>query len=95
VLQIRAERDSAQRQLATLGALAMPDEVPTLAEAVRAAIEKAARPAEESQRRDQEERKADDELTQLDDKTVLAQARAAHDSRDKLAADLAKADSAG
>ncbi len=92
VLQVREERDSAQRQLATLGALAMPDEVPTLAEAARTAIEKAARLAEESHRCDQEERKADDELTQLGDKTALAQALAAHESRDKLAADLAKAD---
>jgi len=90
--QIRAERDSAQRQLAALSALAMPDEVPTLAEAVRTASEKAARLAEESHRCDQEERKADDELTQLGDKAALAQARAAHDSSDKLAADLAKAD---
>ena len=92
VLQIRAERDSAQRQLATLGALAMPDEVPTLAEAARAAIEKATRLADVSHRCDQEERKADDALTQLGDKTTLAQALAAHDSRDKLAADLAKAE---
>jgi exonuclease SbcC len=92
VRQAAGERDSAQRQLAALTTLAMPDEVPTLTETVRAAAEKAARLAEEADRRDQEERQTDDELTQLGDNTPLTQALAAHHSHEQLAADLAKAE---
>jgi len=82
------ERDTTQRQLTTLTGLAMPKDVPSLADELHVADEEIARLADEIAQREDEEHTAEEGRTELGDKTALTQALEAHVAREWHTAEL-------
>ncbi|MDF5754170.1 SMC family ATPase [Spongiactinospora sp. TRM90649] len=88
---LRQERTAARQRLAALDALAMPPDVPTLADAVRQAGEAITRMTAEVARLAQAEQQAEDDLTRAGDKSALAALLAALDDHERLGRSLAAA----
>ncbi len=89
------EKDAVEgrRALAALGALALPRHVPTLAEDIRLAAERAERLAEDVTRLEEQEEAARDRLAGLGDRTALELARTAHREHARLSGEIAEAES--
>ncbi|MEU8804029.1 SMC family ATPase [Spirillospora sp. NPDC048819] len=86
-----AEATEAARSLAALTALAMPEDVPTLADDLKAAKDAAERLAQEVTRHEEAESEARDRLADLGDKTVLDLAISAHREHARLTGEIATA----
>ncbi|UBU18558.1 AAA family ATPase [Nonomuraea gerenzanensis] len=71
IRRLAAERETARRRVAALTSLAMPAEVPTLAQTVRAAAAEVRAHAADAELAAAEEQRAEDELAALDDPGVL------------------------
>ncbi|MER7546330.1 AAA family ATPase [Actinomadura sp.] len=88
VREREAEADEGERALAALAALAMPEDVPTLADDLRAASDEAERLAREAARCEERESAAHDRLARLGDKTVLDLAGRAHRDHARISAEI-------
>ncbi|MBO3746061.1 SMC family ATPase [Streptosporangiaceae bacterium NEAU-GS5] len=85
-------RAATAQTVAALGALAMPADVPTLAESQQAADLEVTARAADVDRLTEEEQRAHDAATGLGDKAALAMALAAHQDKERSARDLATAE---
>ncbi|MGR6919097.1 AAA family ATPase [[Actinomadura] parvosata] len=86
--RLAAERETARERVAALAALALPPEVPTLAETVRAAASQVRGHAADAERAEAEEQRAEDTLAALDDPGLLMSLLSTLDEHERAAADL-------
>ncbi|ACY97484.1 MULTISPECIES: AAA family ATPase [Thermomonospora] len=91
VTAAESELSAADQAVRTLGTVAMPPHVPTLADDLRAATERAGQRAEEAENRRRAEQQAYEELAALGDKTALTLALKAHEDHARLTGQLATA----
>ncbi|NJP91734.1 SMC family ATPase [Nonomuraea sp. FMUSA5-5] len=88
IRRLAAERETARERVAALAALALPPEVPTLAETVRAAASQVREHAAGAERAEAAERRAEDTLAALDDPGLLMSLLSTLDDHERAAADL-------
>ncbi|PZG52933.1 chromosome segregation protein SMC [Spongiactinospora gelatinilytica] len=91
---LRQERTAARQRLTALTALAMPPDVPTLADSVRQAAEALARMSAEVAKLAEAEQRADDERAALGDKAALTALLTAVDDQERVARALGSAKAA-
>ncbi|GII92764.1 AAA family ATPase [Sinosporangium siamense] len=89
--RLRDERNAADERLATLTALAMPADVPTLADSMRSARQAAAEKEQEISDLELAERAAEEKLSELPDRISLVQNLELLHKQEHAAADLASA----
>ncbi|MCT9934563.1 SMC family ATPase [Planotetraspora sp. A-T 1434] len=90
--RLREERDAMAGRLGALAALAMPDDVPTLADTLRDALSESADLTTEVARTEAEEQQAEDALAALDDPAALTAELAALDQYERMTGELEAAE---
>ncbi|GAA2208134.1 hypothetical protein GCM10009850_035920 [Nonomuraea monospora] len=88
IRRLTGEREAARLRVAALAALAMPAEVPTLAENVRAAAAEVRDHASDVESAEAEEQRAEDDLAALDDPDVLVDRLRTLDEHERVVAEL-------
>ncbi|MEV0824740.1 SMC family ATPase [Nonomuraea rubra] len=88
IRRLAEEREAVRRRVTALGSLAMPPEVPTLAEHVRAAAGEVRDHARDAEAAEAEEQRAEDELAALDDPDILMDLLRAAEAHERAVTEL-------
>ncbi|MGW3349515.1 AAA family ATPase [Nonomuraea rubra] len=88
IRRLAEEREAVRRRVTALGSLAMPPEVPTLAEHVRAAASEVRDHARDAEAAEAEEQRAEDELAALDDPDILVDLLRAAEAHERAVTEL-------